>query len=73
MPIFFCEVCNLEFVTGKPVKKEYKDYILGPCSRNVAFCAVCGSEASEKIIPRPLKAVKQPDYCDGNCRSCDMH
>lgn len=73
MPTFYCEVCRGEFETDKPVKKEYKDYILGPCTKNVAYCPVCGKESAEKIKPKPLKAVKQRDYCDGNCRSCDMH
>jgi hypothetical protein len=73
MPAFYCEDCRKGFETSKPVKKEYKDYILGPCSRNIAFCPVCGKESAEKIIPRPLKAVKQRDYCDRNCGSCDMH
>ena len=73
MPTFYCEVCVKEFETSKPVKKEYKDYVLGLCSRNIAFCPVCGKESAEKIIPKPLKAVKQRDYCEGNCSSCDMH
>ncbi len=73
MPTFYCEVCHGEFDIDKPIKKEYKDYILGPCSKNIALCPVCGRESPEKIIPKPLKAAKQRDYCDRKCGSCDMH
>lgn len=72
MTTFYCEICHAQFDSDKPVKKEYRDYILGPCSKNVAYCPVCGRESSEKIIPKPLKAVKQRE-CDGNCRHCEMH
>lgn len=73
MSKFYCEDCRREFDNDKPFKKEYKDYILGPCSKNVAYCPVCGNESAEKIIPKPLKAMKQRDNCDGNCMRCDMH
>lgn len=72
MPKFYCEDCRREFDTEKAVKKEYRDYILGPCTKNVAYCPKCGSEAGEKIIPKPLKAEKPKNYCDGNCRRCDV-
>jgi hypothetical protein len=70
MPKFFCESCKHEFETGSPVKKEYMDYILGPCSKNIAYCPVCGSESGEKLVPKPGKADKPKDYCDGNCSCC---
>lgn len=73
MPKFFCQSCSIEFDTEKPVKKEYKDYILGPCSKNVAYCPLCGKESAEKIVPKPLKAVQKKEACDGDCRHCPAH
>lgn len=70
MPKFFCTDCNNEFDTEKPVKKNYNDYLLGPCSKNVAYCPLCGKESAERIVPKPLKAVTRRDSCDGDCRRC---
>lgn len=72
MPKFYCQDCSFEFDSDKPIKKEYKDYILGPCSKNVAPCPQCGIESGEKIVPKPQRAEKQNTNCDGNCRHCDM-
>jgi hypothetical protein len=70
MPKFYCEACSREFEAVKPVKKEYKDYLLGPCSKNIAYCPECGRESGEKLVPKPQKADKKMDYCDGNCHHC---
>ncbi|MGE5406310.1 MAG: hypothetical protein ACM3NR_01255 [Methanosarcina sp.] len=70
MPKFFCPGCNNDFDTDKPVKKNYTDYLLGPCSKNVAYCPLCGNESAERIVPKPLKAETRRDTCDGDCRRC---
>lgn len=72
MAKFFCEECQKEFETDKPIKKEYKDYILGPCSKVISFCPECGQESNEKLTPKPqkLRAAPPQNSCDGNCRRC---
>ncbi len=69
---FYCADCQIEFITDTPVKKEYKDYILGPCWKHVSCCPECGQESNEKLTPKPQKlTVSYPqNSCDGDCRSC---
>jgi hypothetical protein len=72
MSTYFCDYCRTEFDTDKPIKKEYTDYFLGPCSKNIAYCPQCGQESNEKLIPKPQKntPASPPDYCTGDCRHC---
>ena len=73
---FYCDNCNLEFETDKPSKKEYKDYLLGPCWKYISNCPSCGQESDEKRIPRPQKysmsVASQGPGCDGNCGHCEI-
>ena len=64
---FFCNNCNFEFETATPTKKEYRDYILGPCWKYVSACPKCGQEANEKLTPRPQKASipLNQNFCGG--------
>jgi hypothetical protein len=72
MAKFYCSECNLEFESDKPERKEYTDYFLGPCSKNVANCPECKKEAGEKLIPKPQKrSIPYPqNSCTGDCRNC---
>lgn len=69
---FYCTDCKYEFEVDKPSKKEYRDYILGPCWKYVSDCPKCGQETNEKIIPKPQKlTISYPqNSCNGDCRSC---
>ena len=69
---FYCNDCKHEFETDKPIKKEYKDYILGTCWKNVSSCPICGQESNEKITPKPQKlSVSLPQYsCNRGCGCC---
>lgn len=69
---FFCTDCNYEFEQLKPTKKEYRDYILGPCWKYVSECPKCGKESNEKIIPRQQKiSFSMPqNFCGGGGGCC---
>ena len=71
---FFCTDCSREFETDDPSKKEYKDYLLGPCWKYIAFCPSCGREADEKRAPKMQKTpepVRSQGYCsNGSCGCC---
>jgi hypothetical protein len=69
---FFCPECKIDFETAQPVKKQYNDYLLGQCSRNIAYCPKCSRESAEKIIPKPQKLAQRApqNYCNGNCSHC---
>ena len=56
MSTFFCEPCKLTFEDNQGLKKEYKDYIYGPCWKYIAYCPECKEECSEKREPKPGKA-----------------
>ncbi len=59
MATFHCQDCNLSFNDDQKTKKEYHDYIFGPCWRYIALCPQCRSECSEKPDPKPGKAKNE--------------
>jgi hypothetical protein len=73
---FFCSNCNQEFETNNPSKKEYRDYLLGPCWKYISNCPSCEQECDEKRIPKPQKSsmsfASQIPSCGGNCDSCGI-
>ncbi len=58
MATFLCRECNLVFEDNHRIKKEYHDYIFGPCQKYIAYCPECKGECSEKPEPKPGKAKK---------------
>jgi len=59
MASFICRECNLVFESKEKIKKEYRDYIFGPCQKYIAHCPQCQGECSEKPQPKPGKANKE--------------
>ena len=70
MATFLCRECNLVFENDEGIKKEYHDYIFGPCQKYMAYCPQCKGECSEKPEPRPGKAkTEMPPGCSaGSCQ-----
>ncbi len=56
MSTFYCEGCKLTFENNQGLKKEYKDFIYGPCWKYIAYCPECNQECSQKPAPKPGKA-----------------
>ncbi|MFW5707232.1 MAG: hypothetical protein ACOCX0_01505 [Bacteroidota bacterium] len=66
MSTFFCAACSLTFEDSQGLKKEYQDYIYGPCWKYIAYCPQCQQECSEKRTPNPGKAKTEvPMGCGG--------
>jgi len=76
MATFHCHDCNLLFEDDQKIKKEYHDYIFGPCWKYIAHCPQCNGECSEKPESRPGKANKemQMECGSGACQgpACSM-
>lgn len=71
MGTFFCEPCKITFEDNQGLKKEYKDYIYGPCWKYIAYCPECKQESSEKRVPKPGKSKQEtpPAACaKGGCQ-----
>ena len=69
MASFLCRDCNLVFEDKKAIKKEYHDYIFGPCEKYIAYCPECKGECSEKPVPKPGKA-KQATQLECGSGAC---
>jgi hypothetical protein len=71
MSTFYCEECKITFENNQGLKKEYRDYIYGPCWKYIAYCPQCEQECSEKRVPKPGKSKNQiPMECgSGACQN----
>lgn len=59
MTTFLCRNCNISFEDNQNIKKEYHDYIFGPCWKYIAHCPQCKGECSEKPEPKPGKSKQE--------------
>lgn len=60
MSTFICTECEITFDDNQKLKKEYTDYIYGPCWKYIAYCPECKAECSEKPVSKPGKSKSEP-------------